>query len=210
MSKVAFTELRPGDARDPAWVNDLFDGLAASSAEVSRTNFRPNGIRKSSFVSVTAGYRPVDGVDNTSIVTIAWPMAWAAFPAGLATSITDSFVIPPHATLRVRLGFEFIDTYAAFVVSPSMVAPALAQWRIGGTIGGVAWSDDFSEMWLGLPAAAAAWASGSAYTEAFYDNDTDDEIEVTLLEGQCQETTGAVIRAGNVVLYATIFQRVVE
>lgn len=204
--KVDYDELRPGDLTDPEWLNGIFGDLAVKSAVIGRTNLRPSGLRRRSF-AVAASYAPTPVTeDPTFLAPAAWPIAFGAIP-GATGSLTVPFDIPAHSRCRFRLSFELYPTVAAGVITPGVPTTATAEWRIAGTIGGVAWHDPFSEMWLSVgapPGLDGIW--GSAFSEAWYVTGNT-AATVTLLRAECKEAAGATIQAGMLTLSATVFRR---
>mgnify|MGYP006271930721 CR=1 FL=1 len=210
MSRVTYTEKQPGDSRDGGWLTTFYTDLRTATGALDRDNVREEGILRRQVKNAPA-YAPFTAVTNDNAGTVA-TQAWGPLPGAYATRWTGTITLKPNDMLRVRGSMDCPSTVANYGI-PSLDEVEL---RIGGTVAGVAWSDQYSEVWHrpgqqfdGLAAPTNIYSSNGLATFATYHNDDPvNDVTITMLELQAKITSAVLVRVGYMTLQAMIFRKV--
>lgn len=210
MSRVTFTEKRPGDARDADWLTGFFTDLNTVTGTLDRLNLREEGIRRLCLGNPSA-YAPFAAVLNENAAQVA-PQAWGPLPAPLTTKFTGSFFLEPDEMLRVRAGFDC----PSVVGTPGISYNDLVELRITSTKDGLTDLDAASEVWhmpgsnyFGISPPVNIDSSNGLATYATWLNTTGADQEFTRIEVEAQVTTNVTDpRIGFIYLIGTVFRRV--
>lgn len=210
MSRVTYTEKKPGDPRDGAWLTSYFADLAAATGSIDRSNLREEGIRRPA-LGVPAAYSPFDAVLNTNAAQVA-PQVWGPLPGALRTRFVGNFHLKPDEMLRVRAGFDCPSTAG----TPGISFDDLVELRITSTKDGVTDLDSFSEVWHmpgnvfdGLAGPVNVVSSNGLTTFATWANGTGVDQVFTAIEAEAQVTTNVTDpRIGFIYLIGTVFRRI--
>lgn len=205
MSRVSYSEKRPGDTRSADWIQGFFDDLASATGAVDRDNVREEGIRFRNLAGPTA-YQL--GTASTDTVALAATQAWGPVPVA-PVQWTGSVQLVAGDILRVR---GSIDCPSSSAVQHGIPNEDMVELRIGGTIAGIAWVDAYSATWHqpghefnDLAGPVFAFSSNGLATFATYVALAN--VTVSMLELQVQITAAASLMVGYGSLVADVFRR---